>query len=619
MQGNAEEGSALAGLDGTPEPELAGTGTIEAWRTTLLHKLVQYAFAAGMFAIAVVVAQQGMGTNGVAAMLALTVFGIGMAAVIPRNYKRSKATVFAISMLTGVVLTMVQQGIPLPNTFVGPILVLVVLALALPPAYAWSSLCVYTAVIVSVGFYLNTQDTVVARDLLNPLRFSNLFRTAGIFAGCGAAIIAAITFMTRKLESTIRRNNGLIANLRNENQAKLDALEAQRRLESQLRQARQLEALGHLAAGIAHDFNNLLVVILNNASFAQQDWTQLAETPNPDLDDIQAAGMRAAALTQQLLMFGASGVSEHSHLDFAAATSSSIDLLKRLLPSNILLTLRVDKNAGIIEGSRVELDQILLNLCVNARDAMPDGGNLEIRVSRVRKTTPDGRSSNSFACLEVQDSGEGMSLGTRERLFEPFFTTKESGKGTGMGLSVVHGAVQQHKGMIEVESNAETGSTFRVLIPLASATVPGSPIDHASDAPENVGGSETLLVVDDDAGVRKILKHLLESAGYNVLLCEHGREALEFYRKNAARIQLVMTDAVMPHMGGRELHDRIQEGRSTEEPRLPFLFCSGYASGTLPAGFFEHPLRMLIAKPFAPGAVLKGVRTLLDTASTSSP
>jgi PAS domain S-box-containing protein len=362
-----------------------------------------------------------------------------------------------------------------------------------------------------------------------------------------------------------------------------------RALEEQLRQSQKMDVVGHLAAGIAHDFNNLLTIIAGTSEFLLRRGV-LDKDARACIEEIDAASQRAAALTRQLLAFGRQQVLSPRVLDVNEVVRETSKLLARLLPTSVEMELSLDADVLAVYVDRSVLEQVLLNLVVNARDAMPEGGTLTIR------TGLDG----GHVLLVVGDTGIGMTSEVRARAFDPFFTTKAAGHGTGLGLSTVYGLVHQSGGDVSVESSPGAGAVFTVRLPRTSEPLdmirpPTSPKPARS-------AKETLLVVDDDHAVRKTMKRILESTGYQVLEASTGENALRILAAHGDAIDLLVTDLRMPKMDGRELTRRARELR----PDLRVLVVSGMVDeGPLPS-------EGVLAKPFSPGSLLKRVEQLLD-------
>lgn len=347
-------------------------------------------------------------------------------------------------------------------------------------------------------------------------------------------------------------------------------------LEAQFQQARKMEAVGHLAAGVAHDFNNLLTVIHGHTSLRLRS-TNLDRKVADSLAAVQQAADRAADLTRQLLAFSRKQVMEKRALCLNAVITNISAMLGRLIPESIHLHVTNSAERSSIFGDRCNIEQVLLNLVVNARDAMPRGGDiyvstdvLDITVGHLRRV-PEAR-AGQFVCLEVRDTGEGISPAVLDQIFDPFFTTKEAGKGTGMGLATVHGIVQQHDGWIEVASTPGSGTTFRIHLPLS--TVPVETIDTKPVLPPVSLGGRTVLLVEDDSDVRALAKHVLEESDVRVIEAADGPSALVQWARHRAEIDLLLTDMVMPGgMTGADLADRILADR----PGLPVIYSSGYS------------------------------------------
>jgi len=383
------------------------------------------------------------------------------------------------------------------------------------------------------------------------------------------------------------------------------SLAERRALEEQLRQAQKMEAVGRLAGGIAHDFNNLLTAILGYAELLLD--SELSEDVKNSVNEIRKAGDRAAALTKQLLAFSRKQLLQPKVLDLNEVLSEVDGMLRRTLGEDVTYEAERDPHLWRVLADPGQLQQVLLNLAVNSRDAMPDGGVLRIatrNVSLHAANLPEvpNVAEGDYVLLEVADTGHGMNADTLSRAFEPFFTTKERGKGTGLGLSTVYGIVKQSGGYIHIES--EPGKGTRVLVYLAR-------VHGAADSPSNVsprslprGGTETILLVEDEESVRRLASLLLERSGYRVLVASSAEEALETARGYAGEIDLLLTDVVLPGLNGRRLADLL----SPERPSMKVVFASGYFDdrGILAPG------SDFIQKPFNPETLARSVRRALD-------
>jgi PAS domain S-box-containing protein len=385
-------------------------------------------------------------------------------------------------------------------------------------------------------------------------------------------------------------------------------LTERKKLEEQVRQAEKLEAVGRLAGGVAHDFNNLLTVINGYGQVV------LARLPEGDatrdmVQQMTAAGERAARLTAQLLAFSRNAIVEPKVLDLNEVVSRSAQLLRRLIGEDVALATVLAPGLSRVKADPTQVDQVLMNLAVNAKDAMPRGGRLTIETRDVRLRAEDAAMypdlpPGGYVQLAVSDTGAGMTEDVKTRLFEPFFTTKEQGKGTGLGLAVVHGVVEQSGGRVDVYSELGVGTTFKILLPAVGAA-PTGPSDVVRIAPE---GAETVLLVEDEDGVRKFVRLALEGQGYTVLEAAEGREAIRVAEGYAGPIHLLMTDVVMPGMGGREAAAAIRAQRAD----LKVLFVSGYTDDAVVRHGIVEATDAFLQKPFTPVSLARKIRAVLD-------
>lgn len=381
-------------------------------------------------------------------------------------------------------------------------------------------------------------------------------------------------------------------------------------LEDQLRQGQKMEAIGQLAGGVAHDFNNLLTAIggYTELVLASVDRT---DPRHADLVEVRKAAERAATLTGQLLAFSRRQMLQASVLDLNELVAGIHKLLRRTIPEHIELVLALDPLLENVRADRGQLEQIVLNLAVNAGDAMPQGGQLRLATKMVDVDTMWARhhapmTAGRYVRLGVSDTGTGMSPETQSRIFEPFFTTKGLGKGTGLGLATVYGIVKQSGGFIWVSSELQHGTTFEIYLPAVhepvESALPAKPVTQP------VSGSETILVAEDDGGVRRLARDVLRKYSYTVLEARDGEEALSIAQHHGGAIQLLMTDVVMPGLSGRDLGDRI----SAIRPGIRVLYTSGYAENITTGAGLARGLPFL-AKPYSPAELLYKVRDILDT------
>ena len=386
---------------------------------------------------------------------------------------------------------------------------------------------------------------------------------------------------------------------------------AQKRLEEQLRQSQKMEAIGQLAGGVAHDFNNILTVIHGHASLLMSGGNLGANSARSAQQVAQAAE-RAAALTRQLLAFSRRQVIQPRRLDMNEVVGNMTTMLGRLLGEDIALRLSYFPQAAVVEADASMMEQILLNLAVNSRDAMPKGGSLTIKISVVEMDTQQlGRHSETqpgrFVCLSIIDTGCGIPPENLRRIFEPFFTTKEVGRGTGLGLATVYGIVKQHRGWVDVESEVGKGANFKVFLPSPAGANEG--VGEAPVEKPVKGGHETILVVEDEAPVRELVCSLLASHGYTILQAESGAKALELWKNCKEKVDLVLTDLVMPdRLNGRELAEKLWADR----PGLKVIFTSGYSADVVGKDFVLQRGLNYLQKPYHPNKLASAVRECLD-------
>ncbi len=378
-------------------------------------------------------------------------------------------------------------------------------------------------------------------------------------------------------------------------------------LQVQLLQAQKMEAIGTLAGGVAHDFNNILMALMGYANLLQMKMGQ-NDPSRVYVDQILVSTAKAANITQSLLAFGRKQIMEMKPHKISTIVRDVEKLLQRLMPEDIELAIRLGDDA-IVRADMTQIDQVLINLATNARDAMPKGGKLTIETGRVvideefMRTYGYGK-PDAYALIMITDTGIGMDEKTREKIFEPFFTTKEIGKGTGLGLSIVYGIIKQHNGYINVSSRTGEGSTFLIYLP----EVREKPREARSVVREAKGGSETLLLAEDNADIRAVMSGILKMSGYTVMSAVNGRDAVEKFREHKDEIHLIILDVVMPEKNGKEAYEEMRAIRHD----IKALFMSGYtADVVLDKGVFDKALDY-IAKPIAPNELLHKVRNILD-------
>ena len=386
---------------------------------------------------------------------------------------------------------------------------------------------------------------------------------------------------------------------------------ARKNLEEQFRQAQKMEAVGRLSGGVAHDFNNLLGVIIGYAEFLQERLDP-ENTLRGSVDEILNAGKRAAALTRQLLAFSRQQVLDPKVIDLNGAVSDMEKLLRRLIGEDVALSTQLASDLGRVKADQGQLEQVVMNLAVNARDAMPQGGKLIIATENMImddvfvRQYPYPVQPGPYVCLSVTDSGIGMDAETKARAFEPFFTTKEKGKGTGLGLSTVYGVVKQSGGYIDIFSSPGAGTTFKIYLPRVDEAVKLSAPSQGGAG--SFDGNETILLAEDEASLRRLTRATLEQSGYKVLEAKDGVEALALSEASDLPIDLLLTDVVMPGMGGRALAQELTRRR----PEIRVVYMSGYTGQGVGT---QGPIDLgsdFLSKPFSRVVLARKIREALD-------
>jgi two-component system, cell cycle sensor histidine kinase and response regulator CckA len=394
--------------------------------------------------------------------------------------------------------------------------------------------------------------------------------------------------------------------------ASVHDLTERHRLEDQLRQTQKMEAIGRLAAGVAHDFNNILGVVIGNSQLLMKD-AKAGDRARARGEQILLASERGVGLTRQLLAFSRREAGGESLLDFNETTERISSLLARLLGEDIAFEFRRSEPLGLVRANRTELEQILMNLAVNARDAMADGGRLLIETSNevvdhaYVRAQVDAAPGN-YVCVSVSDSGQGMSKEVQERVFEPFFTTKPEGKGTGLGLATVYSIVKRNRGFVHLYSEVGRGTTFRIYLPLVIGE-PERPV--ATSGVEK--GAGTVLLVEDDPALGELIRELLQENGYRVLAASNPRDALALAGRYVGGLDLLVTDIVMPGMNGKDLAGRLQETR----PGLRVLYMSGYTADIVGHHGLLEGGSVFLSKPFTEEALTQSIRRALAGAGAS--
>jgi PAS domain S-box-containing protein len=401
---------------------------------------------------------------------------------------------------------------------------------------------------------------------------------------------------------------------------RLEAAADHERLEAQLHQSQRMESLGQLAGGVAHDFNNLLAVILNYAAFVAEELTSAAATPTgaqweeplKDVKQIQLAAERGALLTHQLLSFARREVVQARALSLNNAITRMEQILRRTIGEQVELIINLAASLPMILADPGQIEQIVLNLAINARDAMPTGGRLSIDTA-VREITENegfvaGIPTGSYVCFSVGDTGVGMSAEVRDRAFEPFFTTKSRGEGSGLGLATVYGIVSQSGGHTRIYSGEGVGTSITILLPAAAQDAMRDEIDEHEDDLKSLVGTETILIADDEAALREVTQRILSRNGYTVLSAFSGAQAIELAASHVGPIDLVLTDVIMPGMQGPTVAKEVRKLR----PDIRVLFMSGHAQPVLEAEAVLGTEFLMVEKPFDEAKLLHSVRQVLD-------
>jgi signal transduction histidine kinase len=385
---------------------------------------------------------------------------------------------------------------------------------------------------------------------------------------------------------------------------------ALRQSEEQLRQVQKIEAMGRLAAGVAHDFNNILTAITGHSELLLRQ-LDAGDPRRKNAEQIEKAAYRAAGLTRQLLIFSRKQVIEPRVLDLNAVILDIKKMLRRLIGEDIEFCTSLDPAAGHIKADPGQIEQVIMNLAVNARDAMPTGGKLTVATANTAldknclKNFPDMDAGN-YVMLAVTDTGTGMSEEVKAHLFEPFFTTKPSGKGTGLGLATCFGIVKQNTGHINVQSELGSGTTFKIYFPQVQSAL--EPLRVRNRPAAVAGGNETVLLVEDEPVVRELAVATLREKGYTVVEAVNGEEGLRLARQHDGKIDLVLTDVVMPVMGGKEMADALR----SSHPNTRVLFTSGYTEDALGHHGVLRPGILFLPKPYLTATLARKVREVLD-------
>ena len=384
-----------------------------------------------------------------------------------------------------------------------------------------------------------------------------------------------------------------------------------KKLEEQVLQSQKMDSIGNLAGGIAHDFNNLLGGILGYASYVKKKMSP-KDPLYHSVKNIERSAQQAAELTKQLLGFARRGKNQVKPINCNALIQDLIKFLGRTIDKRVTLEVELDAHLNLIEGDETQLEQSLINICLNARDAMPSGGTLKIVTANQTPPQIDhlkqrGRKEGDYIKITLSDTGTGMTPEVQSQIFEPFFTTKEPGRGTGLGLSMVYGIIQNHGGYIDLKSEPGQGTSFELYLP----AIPDVMVEESSPFPQGsilTKGSETILVVDDEEIIRQLGADILEDEGYKVLMASRGEEAIQIYQENREDIALVVLDVVMPGLGGRETFLKLKN----INPKIKVLLSSGYSTNEEVGGILKEGVGGFVQKPYRDEELIGKVREILD-------
>ena len=470
------------------------------------------------------------------------------------------------------------------------------------------------AMLEMLGYDANSEAELLIRDLPlifdtieNYLSFRNTLQAEGTVQGVDRTWRRrdAFEIQVRMSGRAVRDPAGEVLYL----DVLAEDVTEKKQLEAQLSQAQKMQAVGQLAGGVAHDFNNLLTVIGGQVEL------MLGRTVDPDLRQrlvvVKQASERAAWLTRQLLAFSRRQVLQSKLLNLNQVIGHLIGMLSRLIKENVELTFLPGADLGSVRADPNQVEQVLMNLAVNAQDAMPQGGRLTIETANIRIVPlphhlPEELEPGDYVRITVRDTGHGMDQATLARIFEPFFTTKKAGEGTGLGLSMIYGVVKQSGGHIRVESKPREGTTFMIYLPLVDQAEPAG--KRPAPADPLAGGCETILLAEDEDSVRTLVSAYLTELGYRVLPAPNGADALEIARSCFGTVDLLLSDFVMPKLGGRELASELRRA----DPNLKVIFMSGYAGHAVAAKDLELPDAYFLPKPLSLSLLAKTVREALD-------
>ncbi len=579
---------------------LAGLVVVFVAYAQLLAALIALCYLVFAIVCAVVLRLTGRGFDAIIYSNCLIIHIIAVLLMFVLGGFMRSGCIYMWSLLSPLTLALVLRGrmlLAVASLVLFVVFVAIGTLFEITPAVPVEPSLTYTLTLVNIGIFSTTVISTTA----------TLVRRLGQTS-------ADLLVLNRTLDQRVQlRTSELVkknVELRQEVQERERAEKALVESEARLRHSQKMESIGRLTGGIAHDFNNMLTVILSYCDLSLASLGQSSETAE-DIREIQRAAQRASNLTRQLLAFGRQQIFEVQPVDLGALIADMRQMFERVIGEDVDLEVVDETDDAMVLADRNQLEQVLMNLVVNARDAMPEGGKLAISCERVMldrayvRRHPDAK-FGPHICLSVADSGCGMDLQTAHQIFEPFFTTKPTGKGTGLGLSTAYGIIKQSGGSIDVESEVGVGTTFRVY--LAVAEDPEAKLVVTPKLRRASPGSETILLVEDELQVREVISSILTRHGYKVLPAASPSHALELEESYDREIHLLLTDLVMPEMNGRQLADEILRRR----PSIGLAFMSGYTGDVTLRMGIETGAYDLLQKPILPGVLVLKVRELLD-------
>jgi signal transduction histidine kinase/CheY-like chemotaxis protein len=589
-----------------PNNENRADNLIRQWRVQIL----EHALTLAIIIMAASFITISIGIQGGPARALLAVLGplSLMVITIAKLWKTAPLHLRAYAMVGAfglpIVASTLRRGFNIPIPWVGALFVTVVAALVFDRRRVWGVVVLSWVMWASLSVPWLQGRPPIEDDLADISLPGNWIRVVVIYGLLSSGATTAILFLVRKLQGALMRSESLYEALEEESDRRLAELQQRQNLERQLDASAKMAALGRMTGGIAHDFNNLMQVISSNAELV--DSAQVDSRGKESIREIKRACQKAEDLTDQMLTVGGKRHEVNVRLDVAETLHNCIELVRPMLPDAVRLQVDIGVDLPEIVGPSSCLDRIIMNLVLNARDAMPQGGLIRIQARKIQRADPPSTEVIDFCVLSVEDQGVGMDGETLQHALEPFFTTKEVGKGTGLGLAIVHSIAKNAGGMMEIRSTLGEGTVVDVYLRI-HLEGEGRQEAETSPPPVLVPMGMTLLVIDDEPLVLKIMEKTLRNAGYTTVCTTDGPEALQLYSADPSRFAAVVTDAMMPGVGGRALYDEMNKVNSD----VRVLVVSGYTADVFEADFFGPANRTFLHKPFSREQFLLALETLL--------